>query len=285
MSESAAQWRAELAGWAIPDRILEQAPEPPWGFPVELFRAPHPDCVDSAGSGCAGSATSAGGAFAAPVARPTPSQIRASQVLPDGGAVMDVGCGGGSAALALVPPAGLVVGVDSSAEMLAEFDRAATRRGVDHRMVLGTSPEAASKAVSAGPADVVTCHHVLYNVPDLEPFVLGLNAAAGRRVVIELTARHPLVATAALWKHFHGLDRPQGPAADLAVAVIRELGFNCEVERWSRPPRDLPRDALVRVNRRRLCLPVESEPEVERVMGEWGDLYATRDVVTIWWDR
>ena len=71
MTDAAERWQAELAGWAIPDEILAQAPESPWGFPPELFAAP-PDPID------------------------TPSRDRALEALPPGGSVLDVGCGGGA---------------------------------------------------------------------------------------------------------------------------------------------------------------------------------------------
>jgi SAM-dependent methyltransferase len=248
------QWREQLAGWAIPDDILAAAPEPPWGFPVELFRAE----VERAD---------------------TPSRDVARDALPDGGSVLDVGCGGGSASFALVPPAARVVGVDSTPAMLEEYAAAAARRGVAHTEVEGAWPDVAP---AAGRTDVVACHHVFYNVPDLAPFVTALTAAAERRVVVELTTSHPLTASARLWRHFHGIERPAGPTADLAVEALHELGVAPQVRQWSRPPRDVPREAYVRLNRRRLCLPVEAEPEVDRIMADPATTH--RDVTTIWWD-
>src|SRR3954471_15979818 len=109
-SPAADRWREELAGWEIPPEILAQAPESPWGFPPELFAAP-PDPVD------------------------TPSRDRALDALPDGGTVIDVGCGGGAGGLALVPPATLVVGIDESERMLTSFARSAAEHHVDHRVV------------------------------------------------------------------------------------------------------------------------------------------------------
>jgi SAM-dependent methyltransferase len=248
------QWRAELAGWAIPDEILANAPEPPWGFPVELFRAD----VERAD---------------------TPSRDIAHEALPDGGSVLDVGCGGGAASFALVPPAGRVVGVDSTPDMLTEYAAQAERCGVEHDEIAGTWPDVATQV---GITDVVACHHVFYNVADLPPFVAALTAAAKRRVVVELTATHPLTASAPLWRHFHGIDRPDGPTAELAVEVLREAGLAPHSKAWSRPPRDVPREAYVRLNRRRLCLPVDAEPEVDRLMAD--SAAASREVVTIWWD-
>lgn len=250
---AAEQWRDELAAWAIPEEILAQAPESPWGFPPELFAAP-PDPVE------------------------TPSRDRALESLPEGGTVIDVGCGGGAGGLALVPPASVVVGVDESERMLESFARSATEHGVEHRAVRGRWPDVAAEA---GASDVVVCHHVLYNVTELEPFVRALTAAAQQRVVVELTATHPMTTSAPLWRHFWDLDRPAGPSAELALEVIRDLGINAQIQHWSRPARIVDRSVYVRMNRQRLCLPVDREPEVDKVMAPTD---VPRDVVTIWWD-
>lgn len=252
-SSAAVRWRNELAGWAIPPAILAAAPESPWGFPVGLFRA-EPQPTD------------------------TPSRDRATEALPAGGSVLDVGCGGGSGGLALVPPAGSVTGVDSGPGMLAEFATAAARVGVEHHEVEGTWPDVAG---DLGTYDVVVCHHVFYNVGDLPPFVRALTEHARHRVVVELTETHPMVASAPLWRHFHDLDRPAGPHVDLALEVLREAGVDAEVQRWQRPARNVPREDYVRLYRQRLCLTADADAEIDRVMGPTG---WPRDVATIWWD-
>jgi SAM-dependent methyltransferase len=251
----AERWRDELAAWAIPERILAAAPESPYGFPVGLFLA-DAEPVD------------------------TPSRRRALDALQDGGTVLDVGCGGGRASLALVPPATRVVGVDSSPEMLTAYADAAAARGVDHAEVDGSWPEAAARA---GSADVVLAHHVFYNVPDLRRFVAALTAAAHRRVVVELTGKHPWVATRELWRRFHDLDRPEGPSADLAVAVLRSEGIAVEVERWEAAARPSSRQQAVTLVRRRLCLPADAEPDVDAALPADYELIP-REVVTLWWD-
>ena len=252
-SAAAEVWRDELAGWEIPQAILAAAPEPPWGFPVGLFRA-EPDPTD------------------------TPSRDHAIEVLPPGGSVLDVGCGGGSGGLALVPPAGSVTGVDDGAGMLAEFASAAAARGVEHHEVAGTWPDVSDEV---GEYDVVVCHHVFYNVDDLAPFVRALTAHARRRVIVELTDVHPMVASRELWRHFHGLDRPTGPTAELALDVLREIGVDAQVQRWQRPARNAPRSDYVRLYRQRLCLEASADAEIDRVLGPMG---RPRDVATIWWD-
>lgn len=255
-SPAAQRWASALAAWAIPDDILARAPASPWGCPPELFHPPAGDQPD------------------------TPSSARAREAIPPGGAVLDVGCGAGAASLPLSPPAALVVGVDESEPMLAAFRAAAAARGVPVRTVAGRWPDVAA---DVAPADVVVCHHVLYNVADLPAFVRALDDHARRRVVIEITARHPLTATAHLWRHFWGLERPDGPSADDAADVLRECGIEPRIERWERPPRRHAADraALVAFTRRRLCLPPERDPEIDALLPTEPP---PQPVVTMWWD-
>jgi hypothetical protein len=148
-------------------------------------------------------------------------------------------------------------------------------------------------AAAAGQADVVTCHHVSYNVPEIEPFIAALCAAARRLVVVEMTASHPLVSLNALWLRFHGLARPGGPTAGDFLAIVQAMGIPAHAERWQRPGgRDYESFAeLADVTRRRLCLPPERAAEVSRALEELGvdrgqpvDLGSSgREVVTIWW--
>lgn len=254
MGAALERWQQELAGWAIPPDIEATAPAEPWACPAAAFRA------DDA------------------PAWVTPSTRVSREALPEGGSVLDVGCGGGAAAMALVPPAGRVVGVDESAEMLDAFAAAARTRHVPHGVVQGRWPDVAGQV---GTADVVVAHHVVYNVPDLDAFARALSRHARHRVVLELTATHPMTASAPLWRHFHGLERPDGPHADLVVEVLAEAGFTPHLERWTRPARHVPFDVRVAMMRRRLCLPTGREPEVAEQLAALGD--APRDVVTLWW--
>ena len=256
---AAARWADELAAWAIPPEILEAAPESPWGFPPALFRAAEEGTVPD-----------------------TPSRRRALEALPEGGTVLDVGSGGGAASLALVPPAGGIVAVDESPDMLAALAAAADERGVSHEEHLGRWPDVAGEVP---PADVVVCHHVFYNVPDLAAFALALDDHARRRVVAEVTASHPLTPQAPLWRHFHGIDRPDGPTAELAVAVLEEAGLPVTAEPFASPPRPRPdRAEWVAFVRRRLCLPPERDAELDALLPRDDALLRPRQVVTVWWD-
>lgn len=257
MTNSLAQrWRDDLEAWAIPPEILEQADEPPWGHPVAMFEAPDV-IVDS------------------------PSHQRARSALPPGGSVLDVGCGGGRASLALVPNVGHVTGVDSQAAMLASFASSCERRGIGHDVVLGSWPD-----VVVPVADVVVCHHLLFNIPDIVPSLLALNAHARHRVVIEVPQLHPLSTWNPLWERFWGLSRPTRPQARDIVAIAAELGLAPQSLSWVDESWGarvaLPEEERARYARIRLCLPANREAEVRQAMAAQD---GPREMLTIWWDR
>jgi hypothetical protein len=149
-------------------------------------------------------------------------------------------------------------------------------------------------ASEAGTADVVTCHNVTYNVWEIEPFLSALTRSAGRKVVLEMTAAHPLASMNGLWLRFHGLQRPAGPTAELLLAILTAMGIEAGHHRWQRKSgADYASfDELTDATRRRLCLPPERAGEVATALIESGvdpeqpvDLgTASREVVTIWWD-
>lgn len=213
---------------------------------------------------------------------PTPSRQRAREAVPVGGVVMDIGVGGGASSLPLAPPAGLVVGVDENPAMLEVFAAAADRIGTAHREVEGSWPAVADRVE---PADVVVCHHVLYNVADLGPFVAALTARARRRVVVELSAEHPLARLNPLWETIHGIERPTDPTATGAVAVLQELGLDAGVEESTvtGPWGSADRASVIRFARRRLCVGPEWDAEIDAVLGDPADR-PPRRIVTIWWD-
>lgn len=254
---AAERWRRDLAEWAIPDHILAAAPASPWTLPPSLFRAP--DRPDD-----------------------TPSRRRALEALAGGGSVIDVGAGAGAASLALIPAAERIVAVDASAEMLAVFAAAADEAGVSHDQVRGTWPDVAAEA---GIADVVVCHHVLYNVADLIPFVRALTAAARRRVVVEITVEHPRARTNPMFERFHGIARPERPTAGDALNVLAECGIDAAHERFTRPARDQRMAAPERVAfvRSMLCLPSDRDDQIAAAMQETG-FDDPRETMAIWWD-
>lgn len=264
------KWRADLAGWAIPEHIIAAVSESPWVLPRQVF-ARRADRLTTAPAG--------------------PSFQRAWAALDPPGSVVDVGSGAGAACLPLLARCTALTAVDTDAGMLALLGQRAEAGGRQVRLVEGNWPDVAAVA---GSADVVTCHHVTYNVAPIEPFLAALTAAARRIVVLEMTATHPLTSLNALWMRFHGLRRPAGPTADDLLAILDALRISVGVERWQRPSgRDYASfEELTDVTRRRLCLPPERAAEVGQALLEASidpehpvDLGSSgREVVTIWWD-
>lgn len=268
---AADRWRASLEAWAIPEPILAAAPEPPYGFPTELFRHR---------------------AERSTLASPGPTTLRASEALPAGGTVLDVGVGGGSTSLPLAAKASTIVGVDTAPAMLEVFRDTAAATGVRAETIEGGWPDRASVTPAC---DVVVCGHVLYNTADVVPFVRALTDHARTRVVVELTGAHPWSWTNDLWLRFHDLPRPASPTAEDARDVVEELGISPGWEERVVEPQasgfERREDAIALV-RRRLCLRPEADDAIvealadrlRRVDGLWSAGPATTRIVTMWWE-
>ena len=252
-------WREALAAWAIPEAILAHAPEDPWTLPVALFE--HPP------------------------AQTTASQRRALEALADGDDVLDVGAGRCAMSIPLRPPAKRIIAVDSMPAMLENSPADVT--------ILGRWPDVADEA---GQAAVAVCGHVLYNVPDLAPFIRALHAAARNRVVIEITRSHPRnrPLERSLWRHLWNLERPSGPGWEDARAVIKDCGIEPTVELWESDERGgfTNLDELVAFMRRTVCVDRSRDDEVRAIVlqhaverdGRWRMSKEPRRLATLWWD-
>ena len=257
---AAHDWADALDSWKIPEEILSRATESPWLFPPEAF------------------AEAARRALAGPL---TPTHLRALEVLPKDGAVLDVGCGAGAASLPLASRAKLIVAVDQSQAMLERF-RSLAPNQVDVLTVNGNWPDCADEIEDA---DVAICANVAYNVRELGRFVDALTRRSRVRVVLELTARHPQSSLNWLWQHFWNLERPTRPTAWDAAAVIAEaLGYEVHSERWTRRGPGVTRlDAeWVAWMRRRLCLAPSRDAELAALL-ENSEPEPPTPMVTLWW--
>ena len=253
-------WAEALQAWAIPASILAGAPEDPWVHPPALFRSdPATDPFD------------------------TPSHRAARRALGEGGTVLDVGVGGGRSSLPLAPPATALTGVDEQEAMLEQFVDAARSRGIPATAHRGRWPDVADEVPAA---DVVVCHHVVYNVAPIVPFLEALTAHARRLVVVELPERHPTSWMNPLWERFWSLPRPTEPSAALFVEVVRSLGWLPDVawaERAARQAADPRSPEAVAFVRRRLCLPAGRDAEVADALA--GLPAPAQRVATVAWRR
>ena len=258
LSRPGDEWRKAIRLSAVPQSILDNAPESEVSLEPERFRwKPEEDAKQ-------------------PV---RPSRRRALEALPEGGSVLDIGVGGGASSLGLVPRAGLIIGVAPIPGMLESFEASAAAAGVATRTVLGTWPEAAGEVEAA---DVAVCHHAMYRVAEIEDFVTAMTERARKRVVVELSAHSPLAALNPLWKIIHGIDRPDIEVADMAQAVLVAMGLDVQREDIMLPPRAQEvTPQLVAFSRRRLYVGPERDPEIEHFL-------RTREpkehrVAAMWW--
>ena len=241
MGDAARRWAQQLAGWGIPDEIVAAAPSDPWELAPSDFSPARRRPSVAAG-------------------------VAAEAALDPPGSVLDVGCGAGAASLTLPPQAvTTVTGVDQSADMADAFEAARVEAGFDGRSVIGDWSEVLP---DLDPHDVVVAHHVVYNVPDLAGLVAAMTAVARRRVVIEMTERHPRDRLTPYFRALHDLDRPDGPTTDDLVAVVRELGIEPIVERaegGGSLHRD-SEDAVVASLGRQLCVGPDRAEEIRAVL-------------------
>jgi len=253
---SAELWATELAKWAIPAEILIQAETSPWIHPPSLFQIPEEITF-------------------------TPSHEVAFAALPESGTVLDIGCGGGVAAFALIQKSPKVIGVDHQEEMLEMFTANAAHRNLESETHLGFWPVVANEVKSA---DVVTVYNVLYNVSDVLPFIQALNQHARKRVVIEIPANHPLANLSGAWKHFWNLERPTEPTPELLIAILADLGITAHIRYWSSEVRkEVDFEQQVEFTRIRLCLPASKAQEIRNYLNS-NPPSGTKEVATIWWD-
>lgn len=253
---AATAWSSALAEWGIPPAILAQAPQSPWIHPVQMFTVP--ERIPS-----------------------TPAHERAREAMHSGAMLLDVGCGGGIAAFAAAGAGDVVIGVDHQQEMLNVFAAEADSRGLRHQEILGDWPAVADQTPVA---DVVTCHHVVYNVSEIVPFLSALDAHAAHRVVIEMPQEHPLASMSNAWRHFWAIERPAGPGPTDLVDVLTSMGITATVELWDHGSvRQLTMEEQVQFTRVRLCLSAERDDDIKEYLAAH-PAPRTRALATLWWD-
>lgn len=208
---AAEHWRRQLEAWAIPDELLDQVDESPYGWSQELWKRRSAIAQDR---------------------EQPPTTAIVEGLLPGPGTVLDIGIGRGRASLPLAVAGYRVIGVDESPDMLEGLEEEAAELGVTVDAHHGRWPDIAA---SVPTVDVVMAANVAYNVSDIEPFLAAALDHARLAVVLEVTDAHPWAHLAPLYRQVHGLDRPAGPTAgDLADVIAEMTGQAPKVHRWER---------------------------------------------------
>lgn len=265
------RWQDQLAAWALPEWLLDQAEESPYGWPQFLWRR-RSEMAEGEGE--------------------SPTFRIAGDMLGEGGVLLDVGAGRGRVSLPLARQGHRLVAVEPDAAMAAGFREDAAARQVEATLIEGRWPQVADQV---GPVDVALSAHVVYDVSDIVPFLSAMSKVARSGVVLEISETHPWAEMARLYREVHGLERPSGPTAgDLADVIREELGVVAEVERWERTGHVwfADWDEIVEFYGRRLVLPSGEraarlrpllEPLVVEAEGRLTVGDDRRRLVTLWW--
>jgi SAM-dependent methyltransferase len=268
---AAGHWRRELNAWAIPQDLLDAAPQSPYGWPASLWRR------------------RAAAALASD--RQTPTLDVIARLAGPGGSVLDIGAGTGRASLPLAQAGHPVTALEPSKTMLEGL--ADTSLGLPVAVIEGRWPEAKE---SVETHRVAMCAHVVFDVAEVGPFLTAMNERAAAGVVIEMTDRHPWVHLGPYYRALHALERPLGPSWEDLVKVVHEVvGVEPTVEHWRRPT-DLWFESVEEIlefyGKRLLIGPdrwteLRALLEPDLVSGPDGHQVGTesRDLVTIWWPR
>lgn len=265
------RWRFDLEGWALPPELLDAVDDSPYEWPSELFKRMRRRETDG---------------------WPTPTARIVHQLASEAGSVLDIGAGTGRASLPLTLMGHRVTAVERDEGMAFALRQEAKAVESDITLIIGSWPQVAG---NAGVHDVVMSANVVYDVAEIEPFVDACHRMARRGVVIELTRRHPWHPLAGYYRTLHGIDRPEGPSADLFVEVVRDVtGVKPVVERWTRPPSVVfeTSDELFDFYMQRLVVPSSRRSDLEETVGPdivedadgWiylGD--SLRDIDAVWW--
>ena len=193
LTELLGQWRADLAAWAIPEHVTSAVTESPWVLPRQVF-ARRADRLRREPAG--------------------PSWERAREALDPAGSVLDIGAGAGAACLPLAPRITALTAVDTDPQMLELLAERAAPLGVPARLVCGRWPDVAGQSV---PADVVTCHHVTYNVPDIDYGPNDIEAALSATCAVRLP-RHKQPSAYCLVE-----EMPLGPTGKISRRLLKDL--------------------------------------------------------------
>jgi len=147
-------------------------------------------------------------------------EVLASFVRPDD-VFVDAGGGAGRLSLPMALRCGQAICVDPSPGMGQEFQESAVEAGITNaKNVVSDWMDA-----DGVEGDVVFAANVTYFVRDIDRFVRRLEAAARRRVLINIYSPPPPVHNAKLFKMVYGEDQAEVPGHTQLLPALWEMGI------------------------------------------------------------
>jgi SAM-dependent methyltransferase len=139
--------------------------------------------------------------------------------------LIDIGAGTGRYEPLLARAVAEVCAVEPSPAMRAQLEqRVAAEQLANVRVSADTWPH----ADAAG--DVAIAAHVLYGVREIEPFLRGMDAAAGRACFLLLAFRHPSSFVSPFWERLYGVPRLPLPGALECLSALYQLGITARMD-------------------------------------------------------
>ena len=207
--------------------------------------------------------------------------------------LIDIGAGTGRYEPLLARAVAEVCAVEPSPAMRAQLEQCLADAQLTNVRV---SADAWPNADAA--CDVAIAAHVLYGVREIEPFLRGMDAAAGRACFLLLAFRHPSSVVSPFWERLYGVPRLPLPGALECLNALYQLGITARLELvpiTSRLSYANPQDALDDL-RWRLRAPATPEYD-RRIADAITELLVPTDdgrleprdmpehAAVIWWER
>ena len=148
----------------------------------------------------------------------------ASFVRPDD-VFVDIGGGAGRNSLPMASRCREVINVEPSIGMLAEFRASADEVGITNARAV----EHAWMEAEGVEGDVLLAAHVTYFVPEIEPFIVKLEKACRRRVMLDVLTVPPPNQSPQFFRLIHGVEQALVPGPKELLAVLEEMGIRAEV--------------------------------------------------------
>jgi SAM-dependent methyltransferase len=143
-----------------------------------------------------------------------------------GDRLIDIGAGTGRYEPLLAGAVAELLAVEPSPAMRARLEqRLADEQLTNVRVVANPWPSA-----EAATCDVAIAAHVLYGVREIEPFLRGMDAAAGRACFLLLAFRHPSSFVSPFWERLYGVPRLPLPGALECLNALYQIGIAARLE-------------------------------------------------------
>jgi SAM-dependent methyltransferase len=143
-----------------------------------------------------------------------------------GDRLIDIGAGAGRYEPLLASAVAELLAVEPSPSMRARLEqRLADEQLTNVRVIANAWPNA-----DASTCDVAIAAHVLYGVREIEPFLRGMDIAAGRACFLLLAFRHPSSFVSPFWERLDGVPRLPLPGALECMNALYQLGITARLE-------------------------------------------------------